>query len=233
MNTVIKTVALTKEYKQGTDTISAVKDINLEIEQGEMVSVVGRSGSGKSTLLNMLGGIDVPTSGEIKVLDTSILNLSDLQLTRFRRKHISMIFQNYYLVNELNVLENIRLPLDIAGLKYDISYERELVSLLELDSRLKFRPFQLSGGQQQRVAIARALITRPEIVLADEPTGNLDKKTGDAFFDYLVSANKTLGQTYVIVTHNQELAQKTNRIITIDDGRITDDLKQISSSIGG
>ena len=187
------------------------------------MSIVGRSGSGKSTLLNLLSGVDSPTSGNVIVADKTINLMSDKEITQFRTMHIGMIFQNYNLINELTVLENIRLPLDLTNQPYDTVFEKELIEMLELNERLKFRPSQLSGGQQQRVAIARALITKPDIILADEPTGNLDKNTGDTFFKYIIETNKKYNQTYIIVTHNQELANNTNRIITIDDGIIVSD----------
>lgn len=223
MKTVIETVGLTKKYQQGNEFVFGAKNINLKIKTGELVSIVGRSGSGKTTLLNLLSGVDSPSSGNVIVADKIINSMSDKEITRFRTMHIGMIFQNYNLINELTVLENIRLPLDLTNQPYDINYEKELIDMLELNERLKFRPFQLSGGQQQRVAIARALITKPDIVLADEPTGNLDKSSGDAFFNYIAETNSKYNQTYIIVTHNQELANNTNRIITIDDGMIVSD----------
>ena len=220
MKTVIETVHLTKKYQQGNEFVFGAKNINLKIQAGELVSIVGRSGSGKSTLLNLLSGVDSPTSGNVIVADKTINLMSDKEITRFRTMHIGMIFQNYNLINELTVLENIRLPLDLTNQPYDTAFEKELIEMLELNERLKFRPSQLSGGQQQRVAIARALITKPDIILADEPTGNLDKNTGDTFFKYIIETNKKYNQTYIIVTHDQELANNTNRIITIDDGMI-------------
>lgn len=223
MKTVIETVELTKKYQQGNEFVFGAKNINLKIKAGELVSIVGRSGSGKSTLLNLLSGVDSPTSGNVIVADKTINLMSDKELTRFRTMHIGMIFQNYNLINELTVLENIRLPLDLTNQPYDTNFEKELIEMLELNERLKFIPSQLSGGQQQRVAIARALITKPDIILADEPTGNLDKNTGDTFFKYIIETNKKYNQTYIIVTHNIELANNTNRIITIDDGIIVSD----------
>lgn len=223
MKTVIETVDLTKKYQQGNEFVFGAKNINLKIQAGELVSIVGRSGSGKSTLLNLLSGVDSPTSGNVIVADKTINLMSDKEITRFRTMHIGMIFQNYNLINELTVLENIRLPLDLTNQPYDTTFEKELIEMLELNERLKFRPSQLSGGQQQRVAIARALITKPDIILADEPTGNLDKNTGETFFKYIIETNKKYNQTYIIVTHNQELANNTNRIITIDDGIIVSD----------
>lgn len=223
MELVIEIKNLTKRYQQGSDVVFGANNINLKISSGELVSIVGRSGSGKSTLLNLISGIDSPTSGKIFVSGEDITSMSDKVLTKFRSKHIGIIFQNYNLINELNLLENIRLPLDLTNQKYDLEYEKDLINMLELTDRLNFRPLQLSGGQQQRVAIARALITRPDIILADEPTGNLDKSSGDIFLNYVIEANRKYKQTFVIVTHNLELAQNTNRIITIDDGVIISD----------
>lgn len=224
MKKVIETVELTKKYQQGNDFVFGARNINLTITQGELVSIVGRSGSGKSTLLNLLSGVDTPTSGKIIIADKVINLMSDKELTRFRAEHIGIIFQNYNLIAELNVLENIRLPLDLTNRPYSIDYEKELIDMLELGDRLNFRPSQLSGGQQQRVAIARALITKPDIILADEPTGNLDKRSGDAFFKFIEKTNKKYGQTYIIVTHNEDLANKTSRKISISDGMITSDI---------
>ena len=223
---IIETKNLTREYKQGSETVFGVKDINLSIERGEFASIIGQSGSGKSTLLNLLGGIDFPTSGDIVINGLSTTTLNDKKLTKFRSQHIGFIFQQYNLIPELTVLENIRLPLDLSKRTYDEQYEEELIKLLGLDNRLNFRPYQLSGGQQQRVAIARALIIKPDIILADEPTGNLDKKSGDRFVEFMEKTNKRFGQTYIVVTHNPELAERTNRIITLEDGRIIHDTKQ-------
>ena len=226
MSIVIETVNLSKEYRQGNETILATNKINIKIESGELVSIVGRSGSGKSTLLNLLGAIDTPTSGKILIGGRSLTEMADAELTKFRSKNIGIIFQKFNLIPELNVLENIRLPLDLTHEPYDNKYESYLIEMLELGNRLTYRPNQLSGGQQQRVAIARALITKPKIILADEPTGNLDKKTGDAIIEHIIRTNRDLGQTYIIVTHNNSLAQRTNRIITIDDGCVVSDFRK-------
>lgn len=226
MDIVIETVNLTKEYHQGNETVLATNNINLKIGSGELVSIVGRSGSGKSTLLNLLGAIDTPTSGKILIGGRSLTEMTDTELTKFRSKNIGIIFQKFNLISELNVLENIRLPLDLTNEPYDSKYENDLFEMLELSNRLTYRPNQLSGGQQQRVAIARALITKPKIILADEPTGNLDKKTGDAIIEHIIRTNRDLGQTYIIVTHNEDLAQRTTRIITIDDGCVVSDFRK-------
>ena len=223
METAIQTKDLTKEYRQGKNIVMGVDHVNISVASGEFTSIVGRSGSGKSTLLHLLGGIDQPTAGSVLINGININQLQDAALTKFRSKHIGFIFQSYNLINELTVLENIRLPLDLGKMAYDKDYEAEIITLLELEERLKFYPYQLSGGQQQRVAIARALITKPAIILADEPTGNLDKQSGDSIFEFMIKTNNNLHQTYVMVTHNLELANRTKRILTIDDGKIVDD----------
>lgn len=224
---IIETRALTKKYTQGKSKVVAVDNVNLKVEEGEFLSIIGRSGSGKSTLLHLIGGIDTPDNGEILIRDTPITQMTDKALTTFRSKNIGFIFQNYNLINELNALENIRLPLDLLNISYDKEYENELLDLLELKERTKFYPYQLSGGQQQRVAIARALITKPAIILADEPTGNLDRQSGEQFFNFIRETNRLYNQTYLMVTHNMELAQRTDRILTIDDGKLTSDIAQL------
>ena len=192
METAIQTKDLTKEYRQGKNIVMGVDHVNISVASGEFTSIVGRSGSGKSTLLHLLGGIDQPTAGSVLINGININQLQDAALTKFRSKHIGFIFQSYNLINELTVLENIRLPLDLGKMAYDKDYEAEIITLLELEERLKFYPYQLSGGQQQRVAIARALITKPAIILADEPTGNLDKQSGDSIFEFMIKTNKNL-----------------------------------------
>lgn len=221
MSIAIETIELCKQYKQGSKIVYGANKVNMQIKAGELIALTGRSGSGKSTILNLLGGIDSVTSGKIMIAGEDITKMKDSRLTKFRSTHIGFIFQNYNLVNELSAIENIRLPLDLINQKYDKAYEAEILKMLHIEDRIKFKPHQLSGGQQQRIAIARALITRPDIVLADEPTGNLDKKTGDAFVDYIIEANRLYKQTFIIATHDFELASKMDRIITIDDGRIT------------
>lgn len=223
MGSAIEIVNLCKQFNQGTNKVLAVNNLNLRIMYGELVSIIGRSGSGKSTLLNLLGGIDVATSGEIIMANKSFSKMSDNELTKFRSKNIGIVFQNFNLIQELTVLENICLPLDLTKQQRDIPYINSLIETLELGDRLTHYPSQLSGGQQQRVAIARALVTRPKIVLADEPTGSLDKKTGETIFEYIQNANRDLGQTFIIVTHNEEIARRSTRIITLDDGCITSD----------
>ena len=188
------------------------------------IAITGQFSSGKSTFLNLVGGIENPTSGEVFFDGKSIHQFKDKELTKFRNQHIGYVFQQYHLLKELTVLENIRLPLDIGRKAYDHSYEEELLDLLGLKDRTDFYPSQLSGGQQQRVAIARALITRPDLILADEPTGNLDKQSGDQIIRFMKETNRLFGQTYIIVTHNKEIADYTDREITIDDGEIINDI---------
>ena len=211
---------LVKVYGQGENGVHALAGVNLEVEKGEFLAIVGTSGSGKSTLLHMLGGLDRPTSGEVMVDNIPIFNLKDDELTIFRRRKIGFVFQAFNLVPVLNVYENIVLPLELDGEKVDKEYVEEIIDTLMLSSKKEVLPNQLSGGQQQRVAIARALAFRPSIILADEPTGNLDSKTGQDVLSFLkVSADK-YGQTIVMITHNDEIAQLADRIIRIEDGHI-------------
>ena len=211
---------LVKIYGQGENGVHALAGVNLEVEKGEFLAIVGTSGSGKSTLLHMLGGLDRPTSGEVFVDNIPIFNLKDDELTIFRRRKIGFVFQAFNLVPVLNVYENIVLPLELDGEKVDKEYVEEIIDTLMLSSKKEVLPNQLSGGQQQRVAIARALAFRPSIILADEPTGNLDSKTGQDVLSLLkVSADK-YGQTIVMITHNDEIAQLADRIIRIEDGHI-------------
>lgn len=211
---------LVKVYGKGENSVHALAGINLEIEKGDFLAIVGTSGSGKSTLLHMLGGLDRPTSGKVIIDNIPIFNLKDDELTIFRRRKIGFVFQAYNLVPVLNVYENIVLPLELDGEKIDKEYVEEIIDTLMLTSKKEVLPNQLSGGQQQRVAIARALAFRPSIILADEPTGNLDSKTGQDVLSLLkVSADK-YGQTIVMITHNDEIAQLADRIIRIEDGHI-------------
>lgn len=211
---------LVKVYGQGENGVHALAGVNLEVEKGEFLAIVGTSGSGKSTLLHMLGGLDRPTSGEVTVDNIPIFNLKDDELTIFRRRKIGFVFQAFNLVPVLNVYENIVLPLELDGEKVDKEYVEEIIDTLMLSSKKEVLPNQLSGGQQQRVAIARALAFRSSIILADEPTGNLDSKTGQDVLSLLkVSADK-YGQTIVMITHNDEVAQLADRIIRIEDGHI-------------
>lgn len=217
---ILEAKNLIKVYGQGENIVHALAGINLEVEKGDFLAIVGTSGSGKSTLLHMLGGLDRPTSGEVIIDNIPIFNLKDDELTIFRRRKIGFVFQAFNLVPVLNVYENIVLPLELDGEKVDKEYVDEIIDTLKLTSKKEVLPNQLSGGQQQRVAIARALAFRPSIILADEPTGNLDSKTGQDVLSLLkVSADK-YGQTIVMITHNDEIAQLANRVIRIEDGII-------------
>ena len=216
----IEIKGLSKIFLQGNQKIYGIRNANLSIEKGTFMSVIGRSGSGKSTFLNLVGGIENPTSGEVFFDGKSIHQFKDKELTKFRNQHIGYVFQQYHLLKELTVLENIRLPLDIGRKAYDHSYEEELLDLLGLKDRTDFYPSQLSGGQQQRVSIGRALINEPAFILADEPTGNLDSKTSREILDILKFTNQKYKQTILLVTHDEKIALQANRIITIGDGKI-------------
>ena len=217
---ILQTTDLKKYYGTEPNITKALDGVTLAIEQGEFVAIVGTSGSGKSTLLNMMGGLDVPTSGSVKVKGKELAELNDEQLTIFRRRNIGFIFQNYNLVPVLNVYENIVLPVELDGDTVDKKFMVEVVRLLALENKLNNMPNNLSGGQQQRVAIARALIAKPAIVLADEPTGNLDSRTSSDVLGLLKETSSQFRQTLVMITHNNEVAQLADRIIRIEDGRI-------------
>ena len=218
---ILQTENLKKYYGSGDTLVKALDGINLTVEQGEFVSIVGTSGSGKSTLLHMLGGLDHPTSGTVKVEGRDISRLKEEELTIFRRRKIGFVFQSYNLVPVLNVYENIVLPVELDGNQVDEKYVDEIIRMLGLEHRKYNLPSQLSGGQQQRVAIARALATKPAILLADEPTGNLDSVTSQDVLSLLKVSSERFGQTVVMITHNEEIAQLADRIIRIEDGRIT------------
>lgn len=217
---ILKTTNLKKYYGKGESLVKALDDVNVTVESGQFVAVIGTSGSGKSTLLNMLGGLDSPTSGSVSVEDKSIEKMSGEQLTVFRRQRIGFIFQNYNLIPYLTAYENIVLPVRLDGRTEDVKFLEEIVQFLELEGKLKNYPGHLSGGQQQRVAIARALISKPAIILADEPTGNLDSRTGDKVIDLLKMTAGKFRQTIVMITHNPEIAEKADVKIRIEDGRI-------------
>ncbi len=217
---ILQTTELKKYYGTKPNITKALDGVNLSVEQGEFVAIVGTSGSGKSTLLNMIGGLDVPTSGKVIVDGRDLSTLKDEQLTIFRRRKIGFIFQNYNLVPVLNVYENIVLPVELDGNKIDKKFMKEVVQILGLEDKLNNMPNNLSGGQQQRVAIARALVSKPAIILADEPTGNLDSKTSSDVLGLLKVTSQKFHQTLVMITHNSEIAQLADRIIRIEDGRI-------------
>ena len=217
---ILQTTELKKYYGAKPNITKALDGMNLSVEQGEFVAIVGTSGSGKSTLLNMIGGLDVPTSGKVIVDGRDLSTLKDEQLTIFRRRKIGFIFQNYNLMPVLNVFENIVLPVELDGNKVDKKFMKEVVQMLGLEDKLNNMPNNLSGGQQQRVAIARALVSKPAIVLADEPTGNLDSKTSSDVLGLLKVTSQKFQQTLVMITHNNEIAQLADRIIRIEDGKI-------------
>lgn len=217
---VLKTENLTKIYGSGETQVKALAGVDFEVEAGEFVSIVGTSGSGKTTLLHMLGGLDRPSSGKVYVEGKDIFSLKEDELTVFRRRKIGFIFQSYNLVPVLNVYENIVLPVELDGETEDKEYITQVISLLGLGNKLGNLPSQLSGGQQQRVAIARALAAKPAIILADEPTGNLDSGTSQDVLSLLKVTGEKFSQTIVMITHNEEIAQLEDRIIRIEDGKI-------------
>lgn len=220
---LIETYDLTKIYSGGENEVRALDGVSLGVDRGEFVAVVGSSGSGKSTLLHLLGGLDIPTSGKVIIDGTDIYTLAPDDLTVFRRRSIGFVFQKYNLIPELNVYENITLPLGLDGRDANPDEVAELLNILGIEDKKRSLPSKLSGGQQQRVAIARALITKPHIILADEPTGNLDSQAGADVMRALISLNKRYKQTIILITHNNELARMTPRIVRIEDGRIADD----------
>ena len=217
---ILQTKDLRKVYGSGDTEVRALDGVDLRVEDGEFVAIVGTSGSGKSTLLHMLGGLDRPTSGSVIVDGKEIFSLKDEELTIFRRRKIGFVFQSYNLVPVLNVYENIVMPIQLDGKKPNEKFVAQIVKTLGLDGRLDALPSQLSGGQQQRVAIARALAAAPAIILADEPTGNLDSKTSQDVLSLLKVTSQKFSQTIVMITHNEEIAQMADRIIRIEDGRI-------------
>lgn len=217
---ILKTKGLKKYYGSGDTTVKALDGVDFSVENGEFVAIVGTSGSGKSTLLHMIGGLDRPTEGTVKVAGKNIFSLKDDALTIFRRRKIGFIFQSYNLVPVLSVYENIALPIELDGKKADETYMDNIIRTLGLEGKVDNRPNQLSGGQQQRVAIARALASKPAIILADEPTGNLDSKTSLDVMGLLKVTSEKFKQTIVMITHNEEIAQMADRIIRIEDGKI-------------
>lgn len=217
---ILSTTYLTKQYGSGPNIVNALDDVNISVEQGEFVAIIGTSGSGKSTLLNMLGGLDRPTSGSVRVDKFELGKLSDEDLTVFRRQRIGFVFQNYNLVPILNVYENIIMPIQLDNKKPDERFIQEVVELLGLEKKLNNMPNTLSGGQQQRVSIARALASKPAIILADEPTGNLDSKTSNEVIELLRITSQKFHQTIVMITHNPEIAKQADRCIRIEDGKV-------------
>lgn len=220
---IVKVENLSKHYQSGETTVSALNDVSFSINKGEFVAIVGPSGSGKSTLLHMLGGVDEPSSGKVYIDQTDIYDLNETQLSIFRRRQIGLIYQFYNLIPVLTVKENIALPLRLDGHDLDEDKFQRIASLLNLENRLNHLPNQLSGGQQQRVSIGRALVSNPSIVLADEPTGNLDSKNSQEIVSLLKLFNRTFKQTLVVITHDESIALQADRIITIEDGQISRD----------
>ncbi|MEW9094890.1 MAG: ABC transporter ATP-binding protein [Clostridiaceae bacterium] len=217
---ILSTENLNKYYGEASNIVKALDGVNVSIKKGEFVAIVGTSGSGKSTLLHMLGGLDRPTDGKVIVDNNDIFTMNDEELTIFRRRNIGFVFQNYNLVPILNVYENIVLPIELDGNEVDQEYVNRIITTLGLKDKQKNMANNLSGGQQQRVAIARALATKPSIILADEPTGNLDGKTGQEVLGLLKVTSEKFSQTIVMITHNEEIAQMVDRIIRIEDGKI-------------
>lgn len=222
MDSIVKALGLKKYYGRGEALVKALDGVDLEIEREKFTTIIGTSGSGKSTLLNMLGGLDTPSEGSVNIGGTELANLSNEQATIFRRRQIGFIFQNYNLVPILSVWENIIFPISMDGQKPDQEYIMKIVKLLGLEKKLDSLPNNLSGGQQQRVAIARALASKPTIILADEPTGNLDTKTSNDVIGLMKMTSREFNQTIVMITHNPEIAQMADHIIRIEDGRIVD-----------
>ncbi|CCZ00255.1 aBC transporter ATP-binding protein [Clostridium sp. CAG:793] len=225
---ILKVEHLVKKYGKGDNVVNAVNDISFTVEKGEFVAIVGASGSGKSTLLHLLGGVDRPTSGRVYIDGKDIYSLNNDNLAIFRRRQIGIIYQFYNLIPILNVKENITLPCDLDGQKIEKERLDELVKTLGLENRVNHLPNQLSGGQQQRVSIGRAMINNPAIMLADEPTGNLDSKASEEIVSLLKLSNKKYNQTVIIITHDMEIAKQAERVITIEDGKIIKDEKNLS-----
>ena len=217
---IVKTKHLKKYYRLGTHTVKALDDVNFAVREQEFVAIIGKSGSGKSTLLHMIGGLDTPTSGEVYVGDQALGKLSKEQLTIFRRRKVGFVFQNYNLVPDLNVYENVVLPIELDGKRIDREFVDEILELLKLDEKREALPNTLSGGQQQRVAIARAIASKPSIILADEPTGNLDTATSHDVMGLLKMVARQFKQTVILITHDQDIAQMADRIVRIEDGHV-------------
>lgn len=220
MKTILETKELCKYYGSGENIVKAVDNIDISIQQGEFVTIVGKSGSGKSTLLHLLGGLDNPTSGEVWLDGKNIAEFSEERLAQIRRRKIGFVFQAFNLVSSLNVWENVVLPLGLDGRRADINFVKDIINTLGLDTKVKNLPNTLSGGQQQRTAIARAIAAKPSIIFADEPTGNLDTKTGDEVMALLKLSAKKYGQTLVVITHNEDIAQMADRTIVLEDGKV-------------
>ncbi len=217
---IVRTVSLKKYYRLGENTVKALDGVNLSVREREFIAVIGKSGSGKSTLLHLIGGLDIPTSGEVYVDGKKLSDMKREQLAVFRRRKVGFVFQNYNLVPDLNVYENVVLPIELDGKRIDRPFVREILELLQIADKREALPGMLSGGQQQRVAIARAVAAKPAIILADEPTGNLDTASGHDVMGLLKVAAKQFQQTVILITHDRDIAQMADRIVHIEDGRI-------------
>ena len=224
---ILEVKNLKKSYGKGENKVNAVDDISFSVNEGEFVAIIGASGSGKSTLLHLLGGVDKPTSGTVKIKDIDIYKLKNDNLAIFRRRNIGIIYQFYNLIPILNVEENISLPCELDGKKVDTKKMDDLLETLQLKNRKRHLPNELSGGQQQRVSIGRAIINNPAIMLADEPTGNLDSKASEEIISYLRLSNQKYNQTVIVITHDEKIAKEADRVITIDDGKIISDERNI------
>ena len=222
MDVILETKDLCKYYGEGENLVRAVDHVDIQIRQGEFVTIVGKSGSGKSTLLHMLGALDRPTSGQVWLAGRNLADFSDDNMARIRRRRIGFVFQAFNLVPSLNVWENIVLPIGLDGRAVDVDFVKDILKTLGLEEKSRNMPNTLSGGQQQRTAIARAIAAKPSIILADEPTGNLDSKTGDEVMALLKFSARKYGQTLVVITHNEDIAQMADRTIVIEDGKVVD-----------
>jgi putative ABC transport system ATP-binding protein len=220
MKTILRTVGLCKYYGKGENEVRAVQNVNISIEQGEFAVILGKSGSGKSTLLHMLGGLDTPSKGTVLINEKDIAKMKEEELAIFRRQKIGFVFQAYNLVSSINVWENIVLPIGLDGRQVDKGFVEDIISTLDITDKIHNLPNTLSGGQQQRVAIARALASKPDIILADEPTGNLDSRSSDEVIALLKMSVQKYGQTLVMITHDEDIAQIADRILVIVDGRV-------------
>ncbi len=232
MKWIVETKDLKKYYRLGENTVKALDGVSLQVREREFVAVTGRSGSGKSTLLHMIGGLDVPDGGEVSVDGRNIAGMKREELTVFRRRKVGFVFQSYNLVPDLSVYENVVLPVELDGRRIDGTFVDEILGLLQLDDRRKSFPGTLSGGQQQRVAIARALAAKPKIILADEPTGNLDSATGHEVMGLFSVVAKRYAQTIILITHDSDIAQMADRIVHMEDGRLVGQRERVSTAAG-
>ncbi len=220
---ILRVENLSKHYGKGNTQVKALEDVSLSVKKGEFVAIIGPSGSGKSTLLHLIGGVDIPTEGKVYIDDTNIYNLNESSRAVFRRRQVGLVYQFYNLIPILNVKENITLPILLDGKKVQKDKLKEIVNTLGIADRMNYLPNQLSGGQQQRVSIGRALINNPALLLADEPTGNLDSKNSEEIINLLKMSNRKYKQTIIIITHDESIALQANRVISIEDGKIVKD----------